>query len=139
MTKVKLANGVVINAEEVKIENGILKISTNENTVEELAEIFLNKENTSLITFLTETNIESGFKIGFTSFIGITYNEDGTKIVELTQPIDVTEARISNAEGLANQSLAKATELEERVVVVEEGQEIQDGAIVELAEIIGGE
>ena len=139
MTKIKLVNGVVINAEEVKIENGILKITTVENTVEELAEMFANKENTNLITFLTETEIESGFRVGFTSFLGINYDADGVKTVELAQPIDVNEARISNAEGLANQSLAKATELEEKVVVLEEGQEIQDGAIVELAEIIGGE
>ena len=139
MTKIKLVNGVIINAEEVKIENGILKITTEENTVEELAEMFANKENTNLITFLTETEIESGFKVGFTSFLGINYNADGVKTVELAQPVDVNEARISNAEGLANQSLAKATELEEKVVVLEEGQEIQDGAIVELAEIIGGE
>lgn len=139
MTKIKLVNGVVINAEEVKIENGILKITTVKNTVEELAEMFANKENTNLITFMTETEIESGFKVGFTSFLGINYDAEGVKTVELAQPIDINEARISNAEGLANQSLAKATELEERVVVVEEGQEIQDGAIVELAEIIGGE
>lgn len=132
MTKIKLANEVVINATEVKIENGILKISTTEETVEYLAELFLNKENTNLIRLMTETDIESGFKVGFTSFMGITFNEEGMKTVELAQPTDVTEDRISALEGLA-------TALEERVLVVEEGQEIQDGAIVELAEIIGGE
>lgn len=131
MTKVKLVNGAIINALEVKMENGFLKITTEENTVEELAELFANKENTNLITFMTETEIESGFKVGFTSFLGINYDADGVKTVELAQPIDVTEARLSTLEGLA-------TALEERVLVVEEGQEIQDGAIVELAEIIGG-
>ena len=138
MTKVKLVNGSIINALEVKLENGILKIYTEENTVEELAELFSDKENTNLITLMTETEIESGYKVGFTSFGGITYGSDGVKTVELFQPIDVTEARISNAEGVANQAMASTTALEERVVVVEEGQEIQDGAIVELAEIIGG-
>ena len=139
MTKVKLVNGVIINALEVKMENGFLKITTEENTVEELAELFADKENTNLITLMTETEIESGFKVGFTSFVGIEYDANGVKTVELMQPSDVTEARISNAEGLANQSLETAKALEERVVVVEEGQEIQDGAIIELAEIIGGE
>mgnify|MGYP003558771145 CR=1 FL=1 len=139
MTKVKLINGAIINALEVKMENGFLKITTEENTVEELAELFANKENTNLITLMTETEIESGFKVGFTSFVGIEYDANGVKTVSLMQPADVTEARLSNAEGLANQSLATAKALEERVVVVEEGQEIQDGAIVELAEIIGGE
>lgn len=138
MTKVKLVNGAIINALEVKMENGFLKITTEENTVEELAELFANKENTNLITFMTETEIESGFKVGFTSFVGIDYDVNGVKTVAMMQPIDVTEARLSNAEGLANQSIETAKALEERVVVVEEGQEIQDGAIVELAEIIGG-
>ena len=139
MTKVKLVNGAIINALEVKMENGFLKITTEENTVEELAELFADKENTNLITLMTETEIESGFKVGFTSFVGIEYDANGVKTVELMQPTDITEARISNAECLANQSLETAKSLEERVVVVEEGQEIQDGAIIELAEIIGGE
>ena len=115
MTKVKLTNGVVINAEEVTIENGILKISTNENTVEELAEMFSNKENTSLITFLTETEVESGYRIGFTSFMGITYHADGLKTVEMSQPADVTEERISNAEGSINLVNENVTELESTV------------------------
>ena len=138
MTNVKLVNGAIINALEVKMENGFLKITTEENTVEELAELFADKENTNLITLMTETEIESGFKVGFTSFVGIKYDANGVKTVSLMQPSDVTEARLSNAEGLANQSIAKATALEERVVVVEEGQELQDGAIIELAEIIVG-
>ena len=45
--------------------------------------------------------MESGFKTGFTSFAGITYGVDGAKTVELYQPVDVTEARISSAEGEA--------------------------------------
>ena len=115
MTKVKLTNGVIINAEEVTLEHGILKISTTENTVEELAEMFANKENTSLITFLTETEIESGYRTGFTSFMGITYNAEGIKTVEMSQPADVTEARISNAEGSINLVNEEVTELESTV------------------------
>lgn len=115
MTKVKLVDKTIINATEVKIENGILKISTEENTVEELAEMFANKENTNLITFLTETDIESGFKVGFTSFLGINYDAEGVKTVELTQPVDVTEARISNAEGSINIVNEEVTELETTV------------------------
>ena len=115
MTKVKLVDKTIINATEVKIENGILKISTEENTVEELAEMFANKENTNLITFLTETDIESGFKVGFTSFLGINYDADGVKTIELTQPVDVTEARISNAEGSINMVNEEVTELETTV------------------------
>lgn len=125
MTKVKLANGTIISADEVTLSNGILAITTTEKTVEELAELFANKENTALITLMTESEIESGYKEGFTSFAGITYAEDGSKTVELFQPTDVTEARLASAEA--------------RIAAVEEGQEIQDGAIVELAEIVGGE
>lgn len=115
MTKVKLVNGAIINALEVKMENGFLKITTEENTVEELAELFANKENTNLITLMTEAEIESGFKTGFTSFIGITYDADGVKTVALMQPADVTEERISNAEGSINLVNEEVSELETTV------------------------
>lgn len=115
MTKVKLANGTIINAEAVELVNGILKISTMESTVEELAELFSNKENTAFITFMTESGIESGFKTGFTSFAGINYDSEGAKTVSLYQPADVTEARVSNVEGTAQQANDKADELEATV------------------------
>lgn len=146
MTKIKLSDGTIINAESVELVNGALKVTTAEKTVEELAEIFSDKTKTSLITLMTESEKETGYKTGFTSFAGINYGADGVKTVELFQPADVTELRISGAEGMAKQAIAEANEatetvnaVEERVSVVEEGQELQDGAIVELAEIIGGE
>ena len=39
MTKVKLVDGAIINAESVELVNGVLKIITTEGTVEELAVI----------------------------------------------------------------------------------------------------
>lgn len=131
MTKVKLTNGTIINAESVVLENGILKISTTELTVEELAELFSKKENTNLITLLTESEKESGYKTGFTSFAGINYDETGLKTIELFQPADVTESRISSAEGTANQASAATETL---------ASEITDTqlAVAELAEIIVG-
>ncbi len=115
MTKIKLVNGTIINAETVELDGGILKISTKEKTVEELAELFGNKENTNHIVLMTESEIECGFKTGFTSFAGIDYDSEGLKTVELFQPVDVTESRIANAEGIANQANAEAAELEETV------------------------
>lgn len=50
MTKIKLVDGTIINANDVILENGIFKITTSENTVEELAAIFSDKSNTSKIT-----------------------------------------------------------------------------------------
>lgn len=108
MTKIKLANGTIINANSVELVNGVLMIATTEHTVEELAEIFSNKENTSLITLMTKSGVESGHKKGFTSFAGINYDAEGVKTVELFQPKDVTEARISNAEAAANLASANA-------------------------------
>ena len=102
MTKVKLLNGTIISAQTVELVEGVLKITTTEHTVEELAEMFSDKENTNLITLMTESEIESGFQTGFTSFAGILYGADGLKTVQLFQPADVTESRISNAEGVAN-------------------------------------
>lgn len=102
MTKVKLVDGTILNAESVELVKGVLEISTTEKTVEELAEMFSNKENTNVITLMTESEIESGIQLGFTSFAGIGYEPDGTKTVKMFQPADVTEARISNAEAAAN-------------------------------------
>ena len=122
MTKVKLSNGTIVNASDVEVVNGVLKISTTDFTVEELAELFSNKENTSLIVLLTESDVESGYKTGFTSFAGINYNANEVKTVELFQPKDVTESRLAKAEGTANLAketsdalTAKTTELEETV------------------------
>ena len=115
MTKIKLVDGTVINADSVELVNCALKITTAEKTVEELAEIFSNKENTSKITLMTPSEIETGYKIGFTSFSGINYDAEGVKTVELFQPVDVTEARISGAEGVANQASADVNELEATV------------------------
>lgn len=108
MTIIKLVDGTLLNCEKVELMNGSLRIVTQEKTVEELAELFKDKNKTSRIVLLTESEIESGFKVGFTSFAGITYAEDGTKTVELFQPADTTEARISSAEGAAQAASDKA-------------------------------
>lgn len=55
MTKIKLADGTIINASRVELVNGVLKITTADHTVEELAALFSNKSNTSHITLLTES------------------------------------------------------------------------------------
>lgn len=118
MTKIKLVNGAIVNASDVKVVNGTLKISTTDLTVEKLAKLFSDKENTSLITLMTEADVECGYKTGFTSFAGIEYDADGVKTVELFQPVDVTEKRIADAEGKANQANAKTVALEEQNVVL---------------------
>ena len=120
MTKVKLSNGTILNASDVVVANGVLKISTVDLTVEELADLFSDKENTSLITLMTEADVECGYKTGFTSFAGIDYTADGVKTVELFQPVDVTEKRISDAEGKANQATNAANEANEKAAEVEE-------------------
>ena len=118
MTKIKLVNGTILNATDVEVVNGVLKISTTELTVEELAELFSDKGNTSLITLMTEANEECGYKTGFTSFAGINYTADGVKTVELFQPADVTEKRIAEAEAQAAQANGKTVELEEQNAVL---------------------
>ena len=114
MTKIKLVNGTIINADNVELVNGVLNISTTEKTVEELHEIFADKSNTSVIILMTESEVEIGYKTGFTSLAGIRYL-DGVKTVELIRPVDMTEARIANAEGMAVKAYAEASELEETV------------------------
>ena len=114
MTKVKLVDGTVINAETVELVDGALKISTTELTVEELVTLFSDKNNTSVITLMTESDIESGIKTGFTSFVGINYGAKGLKTIELLQPSDDIEARIANAEANAVLATSKVSEVEEQ-------------------------
>ena len=130
MTKIKLVDGTIINAETVELDGGVLKIATTEKTVEELHKIFSSKENTSLIVLMTESGIESGYNTGFTSLMGINY-VDGLKTIELIQPVDATDYRIANAEGAANKASAATEEL---------ASEITDTqlALAELAEIVSG-
>lgn len=123
MTQIKLNNGKVINADSVELVDGVLKITTAELTVEELATLFSDKNNTSLITLMTESGIETGFKSGFTSFAGINY-ADGLKTIELFQPKDVTEARLSDVEARANNVANGITDIEL--------------AMAELYEMLGG-
>ena len=119
MTKIKLTDGTIINALTVEVVNGTLKITTSEHTVEELAEIFSNKNNTSYITLMTESEKESGYKTGFTSFAGINYDSDGNKTVELFQPKDVTESRLSNVEGNTERLAEDTTVNTENIIDVQ--------------------
>lgn len=112
MTKIKLVDGTIINASSVEMVRSALHITTAEHTVEELAEMFSDANNTSYITLMTESEKVCGYRAGFTSFSGINYDADGDKTVELFQPANVTEARIANAEGSANEAIAKTMELE---------------------------
>ena len=120
MTKVKLLNGAVVNASDVKVVNGALQISTTDLTVEELANLFSDKENTSLIVLMTEADVECGYKTGFTSFAGIGYDAEGVKTVELFQPVDVTEKRVAEAEGKAAQATNTANAANEKTAALEE-------------------
>lgn len=147
MTKIKLVDNTIINAVDVEVVKGILKITTTEHTVEELAALFSDKEKNNLITLMTESEVETGYKIGFTSFAGITYGADGLKTIELFQPVDNVEARIANLEGIANlasieanlaSTKADSASAEARNLT----REVTDTqlAIAELAElVIGGE
>lgn len=122
MRKIKLVDGTIIKITEKSLINGILKISTKEKTVEELAELFSNKENTSYIATLSRNDVEIGFNKGFTSFAGITYDTDGIKTVELFQPKDVTEARISNLESATNETKNVVANVETSMVNFKEEQ-----------------
>ena len=131
MTKIKLSNGITVNASEIEVVNGTLKITTNEYTVEELAEMFGNFSNTNYITLMTEGETPCGYKAGFTSFAGITYDAEGNKTVELFQPKNVTEARIANAEATASMTNEKVASIETDITDTQL-------ALVELYEMMAG-
>lgn len=118
MTIIKLTDGTTINAINVELSYGILKITTEDHTVEELAAMFSDKQKTSHIVLLTAAGAESGYKDGFTSFAGIQYTVDGIKTVALFQPVDDLEQRMSMAEGSMVQTTATVNELDEAVKIL---------------------
>lgn len=119
MIKIKLVDGTIINASTVEVVNGTLKITTTEKTVEQLHKIFSDKSKTSNIVLMTESEKESGYKTGFTSFAGINYDADGNKTVELFQPKDVTESRLSNVEGSTERLEVETNENSENIIDVQ--------------------
>ena len=113
MTKIRLVDGTIVNASSVELVAGVLKITTLDSTVEELAGVFSDEENIALLTFLTESGIETGYRTGFTSFAGIDYDAAGNKTIKLFQPMDLPEARVVTAEGTAYKAMQETTELGE--------------------------
>lgn len=114
MTKIKLVTGEIIACESVEIIGSVLHFTIKDKmTSEELAVLFKDKEKTSNIIFLTESGKVSGNREGFTSYAGQNIDENGVITVLLIQPRDVTEARISSAEGTAHQASAKADAVQE--------------------------
>lgn len=114
MTKIKLADGTIINADSVELVDNVLCISTKELTVEELAALFSNPVNTEYITLMTESEVETGYKYGFIKFIGIDYDADGLKTIQLMQA-DNIESRLAVAENNAKLAINKSTEIEAAV------------------------
>ena len=125
MEKIKLSDGTIINISEIDLVNGVLNISTYEHTVEELVEMFSNKEKTNLIIVMSDTGVENGRKLGFTSFGGIHYGANGLKTVELFQPVSDLEHRVAEAEGKITQTNAAVeavdAELDEMAEAIQEG------------------
>ena len=113
MTKIRLVDGTIVNASSVELVAGVLKITTLDSTVEELAGVFSDEENIALLVFMTESGIETGYRTGFTSFAGIDYDAAGNKTIKLFQPMDLTEARVATAEGTAYMAMQETTELGE--------------------------
>lgn len=145
MEKVKLTSGLTLDIDNIYIVDGTLEIvfaPQLTHTVEELVEIFSDKSATSHIVILTESGKESGFKTGFTSFAGIRYTADGYTIVELFQPKDVTEQRISKAEGAAhaaeNAAESVVYETSKQYAQLEEQNAMLIECILEMSELVYG-
>ena len=119
MSKIRLVDGTEITITNIELVKGNLNISTTELTVEELHSIFWNKENTSVIILLTDNGVETGYKTGFTSFAGITFDTEGVKTVILFQPKDTIEARLSDAEGRVAVTETKVSDAQEELSQVE--------------------
>lgn len=106
MTTIKLTNGTLIPCEIIETKNGVLMIETNtEQTTEELRVLFAAKENLTVLELQTPSGDKLGERYGYVCYSGILLLENGNKCIELTQEIDVTEQRITRAEGQARRAI----------------------------------
>ena len=118
MDKVKLVDGTLLSAESIELINGVLKISTRDNTVDGLVGLFSDPANTHTIVILTNDDVECERKIGFTSFAGIHYSADGLMTVEMFQPTDDMELRVASAEAAASAANSTAEVLVEQTEIL---------------------
>lgn len=112
--KIKLVDNTIYNVTRADVTNGRLEIDfTNENTAEEIQEIFTVPSNLVNIRLLNDDNEKFGDLPGWIVYGGILVMND-TKTVLLTKEPNTTADRLARAEAnavSANSNAETAKEL----------------------------
>lgn len=121
MQKITFADNTEIEIKEGAALDEITVTVADFQALGMIADKLMTKGNLDTVKFIQD-DIETGI-----------YN-DMALIRPVFREIDVTEDGVTASFGIREK-----TDIEKRLEVVETGQDIQDGAIAELASIIGGE
>lgn len=163
--KIRLIDNSVYEVIRAEVINGRLEIDIKDMTAEQVQNAFSNPDKLASIELLTDENEKYGDLPGWTVYGGVLLN-GGIKTVVLTKETNQMMIRVTNAELKAQEAINQAVEAkkiaeinidkvanlndaneklsesakrtEEQIQTLEESQEIQDGAIGELAVIIAG-
>lgn len=127
--KIRLIDGSVHEAKRAEVTNGRLEIDIQDKTAEEVQDLFGVPANLVNIELLTDTDEKFGDVPGWTVLGGVMLVED-IKTVILTQPIDMTEQRLTAAEADALKAKVIAENLEKNGVSFEKNAVLNASVIV---------
>lgn len=105
---IKLIDSTEYEVERADIVDGHLEIEMKNKTAEEVETIFENSENVARIVLLQDGE-EFGELVNWSKYAGV-FKKDGSVIAYMTQPVDVTEQRITSVESVSAKAASDATQ-----------------------------
>lgn len=105
---IKLIDSTEYEVERADIVDGHLEIEMKNKTAEEVETIFENSENVARIVLLQDGE-EFGELVNWSKYAGV-FKKAGSVIAYMTQPVDVTEQRITSVESVSAKASSDATQ-----------------------------
>lgn len=127
--KIRLIDGSIYEVKRAEITNGRLEIDIQNKTAEEVRDLFSVPANLINIELLTDMDEKFGDVPGWT-VLGAVMLVDDTKTVVLTQPVDMTEQRLTVAEADALKAKTIAEDLKENGVPFEQNAVLNASVMV---------
>lgn len=121
MEKIRFNDGTEFNIKDGARLDNVVLLLPDFASLEEVADALTTNGNIETVQFLTNDNVSGEY-----SKIAL--------ITPLFQSVDLVDGMVE-----ASIFFRQKTDLEIAIEELKAGQEVQDGAIVELAEILGGE
>ena len=106
---IKLIDSTEYEVERADIVDGHLEIEMKNKTAEEVETIFESSENVARIVLLQDGE-EFGELVNWSKYAGVFKKKDGSVIAYMTQPVDVTEQRITSVESVSAKAASDATQ-----------------------------